>query len=91
MARSLASTFGLFFLTASPQERARRRYAELIARGEKVTLDDVLAQQTERDLRDATRPVGALLRAADAVEVLTDGLTADEVVARLEEVVRSCS
>ncbi len=78
------------FLTASPLERARRRYAEQAARGESVSLEEVLAQQIERDRRDAIRPVGALVKAADAVEVLTDGLTADEVVARLEEVVRNC-
>ena len=77
------------FLTASPQERARRRHSELAARGESVSFDDVLAQQTDRDRRDANRPVGALVKAADAVEVLTDGLTAGEVVARLEEIVRS--
>ena len=77
------------FLTASPEERARRRHAELSARGERVSLAEVLAQQTERDRRDAIRPVGALFKADDAVEVLTDGLTSDEVVSRLEEVVRS--
>lgn len=77
------------FLTASPEERARRRHAELTARGEKVSLEEVLTQQTERDRRDAIRPVGALVKAADAIEVLTDGLTSDEVVARLEETVRA--
>lgn len=78
------------FLTASPQERARRRHSELIARGEGISLAEVLAQQIERDRRDATRPVGPLLKAPDAIEVLTDGLSADEVVARLEEIVRQC-
>ena len=76
------------FLTATPQERARRRHAELAGRGETISLEEVLAQQTERDRRDANRPVGALVRAADAVEVLTDGLTAEQVVDRLEEIVR---
>ena len=76
------------FLTASPQERAKRRHAELAGRGERVSYDEVLDQQADRDRRDATRPVGALVKADDAVEVLTDGLTADEVVARLEEIVR---
>jgi cytidylate kinase len=78
------------FLTATPQERARRRHAELAARGESISLEDVLAQQTERDRRDAVRPVGALVQAADAIEVLTDGLTAEQVVNRLEEIVRDC-
>src|SRR5262245_25695607 len=55
------------FLTASPGVRARRRYEELIARGEAANYDDVLAQQQDRDRRDAARPVGALIKAADAV------------------------
>ncbi len=76
------------FLTASPLERARRRYEELRARGESVALEEVLAQQADRDRRDAARPVGALLQAPDAVEFNTDGLTTNEVVNRLEELVR---
>jgi len=75
------------FLTASPAERARRRFEELQSRGEPTTFDEVLAQQTIRDERDATRPVGALLKAADAVEVCTDGLTLEQVVDRLDEIV----
>src|SRR5215470_5055942 len=50
------------FLTASPQERARRRWEELLARGESITFEEVLAQQLDRDQRDATRPVGALVK-----------------------------
>ena len=76
------------FLTASRQERARRRYEELSSRGDPITYDEVLAQQDERDQRDAQRPCGALLQAADAQEVLTDDLTLDEVVARIEQLVR---
>ena len=76
------------FLTASPQVRARRRYEELRSRGERMTLEEVLAQQADRDRRDAKRPVGALLKAADAVEVVTDGLTPEQVVERLEAIVR---
>ncbi|MEX2175274.1 MAG: (d)CMP kinase [Pirellulaceae bacterium] len=76
------------FLTASPIERANRRHAELVQRGEAIALETVLAQQAERDRRDAARPEGALAKAADAVEVWTDGLTQDQVVDRLEEIVR---
>jgi len=76
------------FLTASPEERARRRHSELAARGELITLDEVLTQQADRDRRDAARPVGALIKAADAVEVWTDGLTPEEVIDRLEAIVR---
>jgi cytidylate kinase len=77
------------FLTASPLERARRRHGELAARGEPITLEEVLAQQADRDRRDAERPVGALVKAADAVEVWTDGLTLEQAVDRLEEIVRA--
>jgi len=76
------------FLTASPEERARRRHTELAARGEPITLDQVLAQQADRDRRDAARPVGALIKAPDAVEVWTDGLTPEEVIDRLVVIVR---
>jgi cytidylate kinase len=75
------------FLTAGREERARRRYEELASRGETLTYDEVLAQQDERDERDATRPVGALFKAPDAIEVLTDGLSPDEVEERLEAIV----
>jgi cytidylate kinase len=76
------------FLTATPEERARRRYAELSARGEHLTFEDVLRMQDARDLRDRTREVGRLERAADAVEFFTDALTTEEVVDQLESLVR---
>jgi len=76
------------FLTASPEERARRRVQDLAARGESVSLGDVLDQQTRRDERDTSRDVGPLVAAADSIYVLTDGLTREQVVDRLEEIVR---
>jgi cytidylate kinase len=76
------------FLTASPEERARRRHAEREHAGEAVTLDEIRASQDLRDGRDASRPVGTLRKALDAVEVVTDGMTAAEVVAHLETLVR---
>jgi cytidylate kinase len=76
------------FLTASPQERARRRLTDLEAQGERAPLGQVLGDITRRDAEDAGRPVGALVRSADAVEVPTDGLSVDEVVDRLEAIVR---
>lgn len=76
------------YLTASAEERARRRLQDLQQRGEAARLDDVLARQNERDRSDAQREVGPLKPAADAIEVLTDGLSVDEVVDRLEALVR---
>jgi cytidylate kinase/pantoate ligase/cytidylate kinase len=77
------------FLTASPEERARRRQRELTSRGENVPFEVLLAQQNERDRRDATRPVGRLEKAPDAVEVVTDGQSLEQVVDRLEQIVRA--
>jgi cytidylate kinase len=77
------------FLTAGEEERARRRHADLLSRGENIPFEEVLANQRLRDHRDQSRPVGALIKAPDAVEVSTDGLTPEEVVSKLEEVVRS--
>jgi cytidylate kinase len=76
------------FLTASPQERARRRLCDLQSQGEPVSLEQVLAAQKRRDREDASRPVGPLVPAADAVQVATDGMTLDQVVDRLEELAR---
>jgi CMP/dCMP kinase len=79
------------FLTASPEERARRRLNDLQAKGEPVILEQVLAAQARRDQEDSSRPVGPLVPAKDAFHVSTDGLTLDDVVDKLEEIVRqSC-
>jgi len=78
-----------FFLTASPLERAQRRHRDLAARGENLSLDEVLVQQNQRDDGDASRPVGPLVAAPDAVQVNTDGQTPEQVVARLEALVRA--
>ena len=71
------------FLTASPDERARRRAAQT---GEGLVA--VLAAQRERDARDENREHSALRAAADAVELDTTGLALDEVVGRIEGLVR---
>ena len=77
-----------FFLTAGEDERARRRLRDLEARGERATLEEILAAQRQRDQEDAARPVGPLLPAPDAIRVSTDGLTLEEVVDRLESLAR---
>jgi cytidylate kinase len=77
------------FLTADEEERARRRHRDLVTRGEQVTFEEVLSAQHIRDERDRTRSVGALMIAADAIEVSTNGLSPAQVVARLEDIVRS--
>ena len=76
------------FLTAGARERAKRRLGDLHAQGETATLDKVLAAQQQRDREDASRPIGALMPADDAVELNTDGMTIDQVVDRLEAMVK---
>ena len=77
------------FLTASEEERARRRFQDLSARGEEVDFDEVLRKQHLRDQRDVERTFGGLAKAKDSIEVLTDGMTPEQVVDALEQLVRS--
>jgi cytidylate kinase len=58
-----------FFLTASAEERARRRYKQLIAKGESVSLPRLLEDIEERDARDSSREVSPLLPAEDAIVI----------------------
>ena len=71
------------FVTASPEERARRRHREEQARGSGLSLAEVLAAQAVRDEGDRSRSVGAMRAADDAVVLETDGLAPEEVVDRL--------
>jgi cytidylate kinase len=77
-----------FFLIADPQERARRRHRELLARGETITLDDLLAAQKERDDRDAARDIAPMVPAADAILLDSTQLSLEDVVLRMESEVR---
>jgi cytidylate kinase len=78
-----------FFLFADPEERARRRHRELSARGENITLDEILAAQNERDARDAARDIAPMVPAADAIMLDSSGLDLDAVVQRMEDEVRA--
>ena len=71
------------FLTASAEERARRRVQEELDRGGRASLAEVQAAQTRRDGGDRPRPVGAMRPADDAVLLETDGLSREEVVNRI--------
>jgi CMP/dCMP kinase len=76
------------YLTASPEERARRRAQEMTARGEPTSVAEVLKRQNQRDARDAGRDVGPMVAADDAIEVPTDGLSPAQVLDQLERLVR---
>lgn len=76
------------FMVADPMERARRRQAELKARGQEVDLDNVLAEIERRDRQDAGRALAPLRKAEDAIEIDTTNLTPDEQVAFIFNKVR---
>jgi len=75
------------FLTASVEERARRRYKQLIEKGNSANLPDLLKEIAERDARDTQRSVSPLKPAIDAMILDTSGLSIEEVV---ESVARFC-
>jgi cytidylate kinase len=75
------------FLVASAAERARRRWAELRARGEAADLAQIQREIEERDVRDRTRAHSPLVPAADALLVDTTSEGVDEVVARVRNLV----
>ncbi|MYE60428.1 MAG: (d)CMP kinase [Alphaproteobacteria bacterium] len=70
------------FVTAGPEERARRRLEELRSKGETLMLPEVLAEVAARDSRDRTRLTAPLRPADDAVEIDTTGMTPDAVFQR---------
>ena len=82
------------FLTATAQERARRRHAEMQRRGDTRTLDTILEEVKQRDYIDENRDVSPLLnpdrdKMPEGTEIiLTDDLTEDEVVERICEAAR---
>lgn len=76
------------FLTASPEERARRRYKQLIEQGISVNLDVLSAEITERDDRDSKRAASPLKPATDAILLDTTELGIDEVMTRVTALVR---
>ena len=76
------------FLVASAEERAARRVRQLEEVEVPADFDTILAQQNERDRRDYNRPVGKLVKADDAVEVITDNNTLKEVSSLLVQIIR---
>lgn len=77
-----------FFLTAELEERARRRYRELLARGQPTELDEVREQLRQRDERDQRRVVGPLRPAPDAIVLDTTGKSVEQVVEELLKHIR---
>ena len=78
-----------FFLTATEEERARRRVEELKAKGAQVDYEKTLSEIRERDQRDASRDVAPMKPADDAVLVDSSTQTIEQVVENLAQVVES--
>lgn len=77
------------FLTASSEERARRRYNELIEKGEQVEFDKIHEEIKQRDYNDSHRAIAPLKQADDAILVDTTECTLEESIDKLETVIRS--
>lgn len=80
-----------FYLTATDEVRAKRRFSELTAKGLSVQLNDVLADQRRRDREDSNRPSGPLVRPPDAILVDCSDMNLTEVLEILERAVRSAT
>ena len=76
------------FLTADPEVRAKRRYDELIGKGQKADLPQILKEIQQRDYQDTNRPIAPLKQAKDAVLVDTSALDIDGVVAAIKSIVK---
>ncbi|MBP1558724.1 MAG: (d)CMP kinase [Oscillospiraceae bacterium] len=77
------------FLTATPEERATRRYNELLEKGQKVDFDQLLAEVKQRDYNDSHRATAPLKQAEDAVLVDTTGLDKEQSIEKILDLVRS--
>ena len=71
------------YLTATAEERARRRYKQFMEKGSGASMAALLQDIRDRDFRDSTRAAAPLLKCADAIEIDTTGMPVEEVVARV--------
>lgn len=78
-----------FFITASTEIRAKRRYDELLAKGSDISFDKVLEDMKARDARDAERATAPMKPAEDAVIFDTSALNIQEVVAKSEDIIEN--
>ncbi|MBJ6750482.1 (d)CMP kinase [Geomonas anaerohicana] len=77
-----------FFLSASAEERGRRRYLELAARGDSATLEETIAKVIQRDKQDEGREHAPLKQADDALPIDSTSLSIEEVLSVMENAVR---
>jgi cytidylate kinase len=79
------------YLDASAEERARRRYLELIKRGKDVQFDDILQDMIKRDKYDSSRPIAPLRPAEDAIIINSDQMDANEVFHHIMDLLKDFS
>lgn len=77
-----------FFLTASPEERAQRRFKELAEKGIDVDIEKITQEIIARDEYDSHRDVAPLIEAEDAIRIVTDNLSAKEVCEKILSEIR---
>lgn len=77
-----------FYITANSEARAKRRYDELIKKGENVTLEEILEDINKRDHNDMTREISPLKIAEDAVVIDTSEYSIDEVIEKLINIIK---
>jgi cytidylate kinase len=78
-----------FYLHASVEERARRRYEELTTKGETVTLEETITDVARRDRQDSERDIAPLRQADDAISIDSSRLSVDEVLTRMVVICRN--
>ena len=79
-----------FFLDASPEERARRRYLQLKEKNPdaNISFEEILKQQLERDKQDSSRDIAPLKKAEDAIYIDTTGMEIEDVVKKILEYIK---
>lgn len=77
-----------FFLFASAEERGRRRFEELTEKGEKVTLEDTIAEVIRRDIQDSERDIAPLCQAEDAVAIDSSSMSVENVLDMMGDIFR---
>ena len=76
------------FLTASPEERAKRRYLELQNRGQEVNMPALIADIKKRDFKDSSREISPLIPAEDSITIDSSEMSLDEVFSFTENIIR---
>lgn len=77
-----------FFLTASAETRAKRRYDEYLAKGQKADYQKLLSDIIQRDYNDSHREFAPLIQAEDAIYIDSDNLSAEQVLSKMLDIIR---